>query len=71
MRFVSVILVVLFALSGPASAYVGPGLGLGIFSSLMSLCAGIFLLFLGFIYYPIKKLVRSLRKTNAPSDIKK
>jgi hypothetical protein len=53
-------LVVLF--SDPAFAYVGPGAGLSAFGTLFTLLSAVVLGIVGFIWYPIKRLLR--RKGN-------
>lgn len=45
-----------------AFAYIGPGAGLGAIGSVMALIGAVFLGILGFIWYPIKKLIRLARK---------
>ena len=63
-KFVSVILVVLAATLAPsmAFAYVGPGAGLSAVGSLLSLLAALGLAVLGFIWYPIRRLLRSFQR---------
>ena len=43
-------------------AYVGPGAGLSAFGGLVSLVGGIFVGILGFVWYPIKRLIRALKR---------
>ena len=43
-------------------AYVGPGLGLGAIGSALSLLGAIFLGILGFLWYPVKRLLRMFRR---------
>ncbi len=42
-------------------AYVGPGLGAGAIAAVIGILAGFFLLVLGFLWYPFKKLIRWIR----------
>jgi hypothetical protein len=49
--------------STPAFAYVGPGAGLSAIGAFLALIMGLILAFVGFIWYPVKRL---LRKGNAP-----
>lgn len=44
----------------PASAYVGPGAGLTAIGTVLSLVAAVFMAIVGFIWYPIKRLLRRL-----------
>lgn len=49
----------------PAWAYIGPGTGLSAIGAFLALVAGIFVAIFGFLWYPIKKLLRSRKKSNA------
>ena len=59
-RLVSAVLVVLFSLFWPvhAHAYIGPGAGLSAIGSLLALCAAVVVAILGFVWFPIKRLMR-------------
>jgi hypothetical protein len=46
-----------------AFAYVGPGLGMSAFASAFSLLGAVLLGIVGFIWYPIKRLIRVLRRS--------
>jgi amino acid transporter len=48
----------------PAFAYIGPGAGLSAIGAFLALIMGVILAFVGFIWYPVKRL---LRKGNAAS----
>lgn len=48
----------LVALMTPAQAYVGPGAGLGAIAATLALFAGLLLLIVGFLWYPLKRLLR-------------
>jgi hypothetical protein len=43
-------------------AYVGPGLGMGAISSFFALIGAVFLGIAGFIWYPIKRLLKAFRR---------
>jgi hypothetical protein len=43
-------------------AYVGPGAGLSAFGALVSLVGGVFVTILGFVWYPIKRLIRAVKR---------
>jgi hypothetical protein len=45
-------------LSDTAFAYIGPGGGLTVFGTAIALFGGILLAIVGFIWYPIKRLLR-------------
>lgn len=59
----AVVFLILFA--SPAYAYIGPGIGLGIIATILSLVGAVFLGLFGILYYPIK---RALRKNKYNSD---
>ena len=48
-----------------ASAYVGPGAGLGAIAVTIALILGVVLLFIGFLWYPLRRV---LRKRKSSSD---
>ena len=45
-----------------AAAYIGPGLGLSAIGSLFAVLGALVMGVLGFIWYPMKKLIRWLRR---------
>ena len=47
-----------FLLPMPAAAYIGPGAGLSAIGSLVALIGAFFLLLAGFVWYPVKRLLR-------------
>jgi hypothetical protein len=49
------------AAPGVCQAYVGPGLGLGAIGSFFALLGAMLFGVLGFIWYPIKRLIRRFR----------
>jgi hypothetical protein len=44
--------------SVPAHAYIGPGAGLGAIGTLIALIGAVFFAIVGFVWYPIKRLMR-------------
>ena len=44
-----------------AFAYVGPGVGMGAVGSLLALIGAVVLGIVGFVWYPIKRLIRLIR----------
>ena len=56
--------VLAMALLLPASsfAYVGPGAGLSAIGTVLALIGGIFLAIAGFVWYPIKRLLKKRRQ---------
>ena len=49
-----------------AIAYVGPGAGLSALGSLLALVAAVFVSIVGFVWYPIRRLLRKKNKHEAP-----
>lgn len=48
-----------------AQAYVGPGVGLSALGSILAFIGAAFLLIVGFLWYPIKRLLRGRSKPGA------
>jgi hypothetical protein len=64
-----VILVVLVVAPYTAQAYVGPGVGLSALGSILAFVGTILLMLLGFVWYPLKRVLRHLReKHNSHED---
>lgn len=66
------LLVLVITLSGPvwAEAYIGPGAGISAIGTVVALLGAILLAIVGFIWYPIKRLLLRFRKKhdrNLPS----
>ena len=53
----------LAALATPAHAYVGPGAGLTAIGSVLAVGAAVLLVIVGFVWYPIRRLMRSRKAT--------
>jgi hypothetical protein len=51
----------------PAFAYVGPGAGLSALGALLALVLGVLLAFVGFVWYPVKRLLRRGKVAGASS----
>ncbi len=49
----------LATLATPAHAYVGPGAGLSVIGSVLAVGAAVLLVIVGFVWYPIRRLMRS------------
>ncbi|MEX0302563.1 MAG: hypothetical protein AB3N24_09080 [Leisingera sp.] len=47
----------LLALPSAAHAYVGPGAGLGVLAVTLAVVLGVFLVLVGFLWYPLKRLL--------------
>jgi len=59
--------VVAVLVAGPAHAYIGPGAGLTAIGTVIALLGGILLAIVGFVWYPIKRVLRS--RARARSDL--
>lgn len=51
---------------GSAFAYIGPGAGLSVLGVIFSLIAAFFLAIVGFVWYPVRRLLRGGRRTVKP-----
>ena len=51
----------------PAFAYVGPGAGFSALGAFLALVLGVLLAFVGFIWYPVKRLLRKGEAAGVPS----
>ena len=48
----------LMATPNPAFAYIGPGAGLGAIAVTIALLLGVFLLVMGLVWYPLKRMLK-------------
>lgn len=56
--------VTLMILPQAAAAYMGPGAGLGAIGTLIALVGAVALAFVGFLWYPVKKLLKRRRRNS-------
>lgn len=63
MKKIQVFLVVLVLSPTSAFAYIGPGVGLGAIATLVAIALGLLLLVVGFLWYPLKRMLRKWRQT--------
>jgi hypothetical protein len=68
MRITLLVLIVVCLIPDTASAYVGPGAGLSVIGAAFALIAGAFLAVVGFVWYPIKRLLRFRRRVRSPEN---
>ncbi len=64
MRQISLFFVILMLAPTSAFAYIGPGAGLGALATFVAIVLGFFLLVVGFIWYPLKRML-SKRRTKS------
>jgi hypothetical protein len=57
-----IVAVALFAPAQDATAYIGPGMAAGAVASVLGILAGIILVLVGIIWYPIKALLRKWKQ---------
>jgi hypothetical protein len=48
-----------------AHAYIGPGIGAGTLAVVLGILSSIFLAFVGILWYPIKRLLRRIRRKDS------
>ena len=53
--------VCVLALPGRAEAYIGPGAGITVIGTVVAFFAAIFFAIVGFIWYPVKRLILMIR----------
>jgi len=51
-----------------AQAYIGPGAGVGAVGTAIALVGAVILLIVGFVWYPLKRLLRRGKKPNTEND---
>ena len=66
----SILFLSLFIFSTPAFAYIGPGMGGGVFAAIIGFIAAIFLALWGILYYPIKRSLKKRKDRKLNSDKK-
>ncbi len=52
----------LAAAATPALAYVGPGAGLGVIGTLVAVVGAVLLMIVGFVWYPVKRMMKKRKK---------
>ena len=58
MRTLLPLMLVLALSPDMVAAYIGPGAGISAFGSLLALAAALFLAIVGFLWYPLKRLLK-------------
>lgn len=66
--FTLVVAVLVAATSHPAAAYIGPGAGLSVIGTLVALLGAVLLAIVGFVWYPVKRMMAKLRKAKGPDQ---
>ena len=68
LSLISLFLVLL--ISQPAMAYVGPGAGIAALGAFLAIVAGVIAAIFGFLWYPIKRLLRKRKKSQSNNKTK-
>lgn len=55
-------------LPDPAAAYIGPGAGIGAIATFLALIAAVLLAIVGFLWYPLKRLLKGRKATEAEDE---
>lgn len=64
LNFTIIIILLVIALPIFAFAYLPPGAGLSAIGAFIALIGGIFIAILGFLWYPIKRLIRRMKNND-------
>ncbi len=67
--FIFALLLVLF-IPQPVLSYVGPGAGIAAIGAFLAIVAGVIAAIFGFLWYPIKRLLRKLKKSQSKNNAK-
>ena len=65
------LIVALLLGASSASAYVGPGLGLGVIGVIFGAILAVILAFLGILWYPIKRLLKRGKSDDGENEVSK
>ena len=68
MKKLTFLLMMSFIIAQPAYAYVGPGSGLTLIGSLVALLAALVAAIYGFVWFPLKMLLRARRGPQDADD---
>jgi hypothetical protein len=68
MRLVLIALTVLVMVPSTAAAYIGPGAGLSVIGTALAFLGALICAFLGFVWYPLKRLLAAARGRAAHSE---
>ena len=56
------LIIALLSISSPVFAYIGPGMGGGVFAAVLGVIGAILLALFGILYYPIKRMLKNRKK---------
>lgn len=61
-------IIVGFSVVQSAQAYIGPGAGLTVIGTILALVAALFLAVVGFVWYPAKKILNRMKRTENSAE---
>jgi hypothetical protein len=64
MRRLAATAALILALTSPTYAYIGPGAGIGAIGTVVAFFVALFLLIVGFVWYPLQRLARRMGRMN-------
>lgn len=70
MKIFQLFLAILTLVPTSAFAYIGPGAGLGAIATFIAIVLGLLLLVVGFLWYPLKRVLNKRRQTETKSSAK-
>lgn len=70
MRKIQFFMIVVMLAPTSALAYIGPGAGLGAIATFFAVALGILLLLVGFLWYPLKRILKKQRHTETEDEPK-
>ena len=57
----NIVALLIFLYSSMAFAYIGPGMGSGAVAAVLGIVAGLSMLVVGVVWYPLKRLLRKIK----------
>lgn len=63
--------VVAMVAATPALAYIGPGAGIGAIGTVVAVIGAVLLMIVGFVWYPVKRLLKRFKKPVGADDSQK
>ncbi len=70
-RYATALMVLFVALPQPALAYIGPGVGAGAITATLGIIGSIFLMLFAILWYPVKRLIRAVKRTKPEPEANK
>jgi ABC-type uncharacterized transport system permease subunit len=69
LKYAVLIIPFTYVIATPAMAYIGPGAGLSAIGAFIAIVAAIIAALFGFLWYPIKRLIRKWKKSNHDKQV--